>query len=282
MTATDIAPGRASPQGGSLLRLRANPLRLVFSTSPWRAAGYLFSHLLTSWILFAGAFTASVTAAALSITFLGAPLLVGAAAVVRGCATAERGMLGMISACRLPRQPRSSPPGSGLWGRARAAWSGRTWADTGLVIGLWAPLYVLDCAVFAIWLALLAGILLPFWYWAPTHTCIGYCVANSARGVEFGSFPHGPHGPGAHGFYVDTLPKALLAAAGFAILFLIFNYVLVLTARLHGQIVRSVVGQPADPLAAAKEVLSRPGPLGPLKLSAGGSGEVVPPGMHSP
>lgn len=54
------------------------------------------------------------------------------------------------------------------------------------------------------------------------------------------------------------------AAAGFAVLFLLFNYVLVATARMHGRVARSLLGPPPDPLAAAQSVLAKPGPLGPL------------------
>ena len=63
---------------------------------------------------------------------------------------------------------------------------------------------------------------------------------------------------------MDTAPKAWLAAAGFLAAFLLFSYVLVLTARAHARIARAVLGAPADPLAPAKEVLTHPGPLGPL------------------
>ncbi len=59
--------------------------------------------------------------------------------------------------------------------------------------------------------------------------------------------------------------RALLAAAGFLVLFLIFNYVLVITARAHAAVARCMLRAPTDPLAKAKEVLSGPGPLGPLK-----------------
>jgi hypothetical protein len=246
----------------SLLRLRANPVRLVFSATLWRAAGYLGCYLLVSGFLFSIALTASVTALGLIITVVGAPLLIAAAAVVHGSAAVERGMLGMVYSRRIRVAEPERQPVQGMWAKTRAAWGSRTWREAALLLGLWVPLYVLDFAVLLIWLVFLAGILLPFWYWAPTHTCLGYCVSNAARGVELGSFPHGPHGPGAHGLYVDTLPKALLAAAGFAILFLIFNYVLVLTARMHARVARAVLAPPADPLAEAREVLTRPGPLG--------------------
>jgi hypothetical protein len=56
--------------------------------------------------------------------------------------------------------------------------------------------------------------------------------------VNLGSFPHGPHGPGGHGFFIATLPQAFLAAAVSLIIFLIFNYVLVATARMHALVAR--------------------------------------------
>jgi Putative sensor len=273
----------------SLLRLPSNPLRLLFSAAPWRAAAYLGGGLVVSTILFALAFTFSVAAAVLSITIVAAPLLIAAAAVVRGCASAEGGTLRLIFPVALRGARQERPPAGGLWARTRAAWDARTWRDAALVMGLWIPFYVLDFVVFTIWLVLLAGISMPLWYWAPTNSCIGYCVANNARGVQLGSFPHGPHGPGAHGLYIDTLPEALLAAAGFAILFLIFNYVLVLTARVRGRVVRAVLGPSADPLAEAKRVLERPGPLGsfsaveggPLSMLSGGGPPGTPARSHS-
>jgi hypothetical protein len=116
-------------------------------------------------------------------------------------------------------------------------------------------------AVFSVWLTLLAGVTMPAWYWAPPQT---FNNGQTAHGIQLGYFPNGPHGPGGSGLYVDTLPKALLAAVGFLVAFLLFNYVLVLTARAHARIAASMLRAPADPLADAKEVLSRPGPLGPL------------------
>ena len=132
--------------------------------------------------------------------------------------------------------------------------------------GLWVPLFVLDTIVFTVWLTFLAGVTLPAWYWAPRGNAgIGYTSPTTIHGVSLGYFPHGPNGRGAVGLYVDTLPKALLAAAVFLVLFLIFNYVLVITARAHAAVARSLLRAPADPLAEAKGVLAGPGPLGPLK-----------------
>ncbi len=64
----------------------------------------------------------------------------------------------------------------------------------------------MDLAVIVVWLVLLAGVTLPAWYWAPPET---FNNGQSAHGVQLGYFPNGPHGPGAWGLFVDTMPKAL-------------------------------------------------------------------------
>ena len=81
------------------------------------------------------------------------------------------------------------------------------------------------------------------------------------RGVQLGYFPNGPAGRGAVGLYVDTLPKALITAAACLILFILFNYVVVATARKHAAIARALLRPPQDPLAQAKDLLLLPGPL---------------------
>jgi len=95
----------------------------------------------------------------------------------------------------------------------------------------------------------------------------GYSSPTPVHGVPIGYFPHGPHGPGGVGLFVDSVPTALLACACFLVLFLLFSYVLVLTARAHARVALSLLGPAADPLALAKEVLTGPGPLGPLTHS---------------
>ena len=58
-------------------------------------------------------------------------------------------------------------------------------------------------------LTFLAGITLPAWYWAPWQSVHG----TRFHGYQLGYFPNGPHGHPGYGLYIDTLPKALLAAA---------------------------------------------------------------------
>jgi hypothetical protein len=278
------APGRRPGAGtgagtgargrDSRLRLYVNPLRLLFSASPWRAAWFLAGYVFAvGWTLFAVAFTATVTAAVFAITLAGIPMLVAAAAVLRGCASVERARLRRVLA-EPPSGGYRPVTGLGILAQARRRWQDpATWRDTAYLIGLWVPLFILDTVVLTVWLTLLAGVTLPAWYWAPRGNAgLGYSSPTSVHGVPLGYFPHGPHGPGGVGLYVDTLPRALLAAACFLVLFLIFNYILVLTARAHAAVARGLLRAPVDPLAEARKVLAGPGPLGPLKTRSPNGG----------
>src|SRR5258708_13413444 len=112
--------GPAGPNGGPAgraalprLRLYRNPLRLAVSGSPWRAAAFLAAYVFVAgWLLFALAFTTTVTAAFFMITLAGIPLLVAASGVLRGCASAERARLrqGLAGPVR-GRYPPVPPPG---------------------------------------------------------------------------------------------------------------------------------------------------------------------------
>jgi len=247
------------------LPLRANPVRLVFSASPWLAAGYLLTYLLVSWVLFSVVVTASVVTAILAVTVALVPLLIATAAAIRGCAGFER--LRLKLAFREPvRGEYPEPAAPGLWRRARAAWtSGTTWRDIAYLAGLWIPLYVLVTVVFAVWVSFLAGITLPLWYRHVADVCIGYCGSVHTPGLLIGNYPNGPDGLGAHGLWIyNSLGPALLVAGGCLVAFLLFNYVLVGTARLHARVARTVLCAGPDPLEPVKAVLARPGPLGPL------------------
>lgn len=248
----------------SRLPLYWNPLRQAVSGSTWRSAWFLLSYLVMGALLFTAVLAATLTTAVLAITLAGLPLLIASAAVIRGCANAERWRLRWVLAgpVRGGYRPVTRP---GILGQIRTRWADpSTWRDLAYLVGLWPLLLALDVAVLSVWLTLLAGVTLPAWYRAPVDTCVGFCANPDIRGVSLGYFPHGPRGPGAAGLYVDTLPKAALAAAGFLVLFLLFTYVLVLAARAHARIARALLRAPADPLAGVKEVLARPGPLGPL------------------
>lgn len=258
-----MTEGRAA--AWTRLRLRRNPVSLALSGGLWAAAGYLGGYLVLGWLLFSIAFVVGSTTLALAITLAGLPLLIVTAAVARGCANLERGRLRTVITEPVTGRYRTVTR-PGIMAQVGTRWGDpATWRDLAYLVGLFVPLMTLDFTVTVIWLAFLAGITLPFWYWAPTGNAgVGYSNGTGAHGVAIGYFPHGPNGAGAAGLYVDTLPKALLAAAAFLVLFLLFNYVLVGAARLHAAIARALLRAPTDPLAAAKKVLAGPGPLPPL------------------
>jgi Putative sensor len=253
-----VTPAGAPPDD-LRLRARRNPLRLAVSGSLWRSVWFLMVYVFaTGWLLFAAAFTASVTAAVLTVSIVGIPLLVAAAGVLRGCANAERARLASVFTRPVRGQYRPVTR-KGVAAQATTRWKDRaTWRDLAYLVGLWPALFILDTVVFTLWLVFLAGITLPIWYWAPEST---FNHGVTAHGVQLGYFPNGPDGLGGHGFYIDTLPRALLAAAVGLILFLLFNYVVVLTARAHARVARALLRPPADPLADVKDVLAHPGPL---------------------
>jgi hypothetical protein len=262
---TSVLPSARPESPDDRLRLRVNPVRLLFSASPWLAAGYLLTYLLVSWVLFAVVVTSMALTAVLAITMALVPVLIVTAAVVRGCAQVERFMLGQVFR-RPVRASYPAPAGPGLWRRARRAWTGgATWRDIGYLAGLWIPLYALDTIVVAVWATALAGITLPLWYRHASDVCIGDCSTGHVPGIQIGHFPNGPHGAHASGLWIyHSVGPALLVAAACLIAFLLLNYLLVATARLHAHVARAVLRSTSDPLEPAKAVLAEPGPLGPL------------------
>ena len=272
---TSVLPSARAESPDDRLRIRVNPVRLLFSASPWIAAGYLLAYLIVSVVLFCVVVTAMTLTAVLAVTVALVPVMIATAAVIRGCAQVERFLLGQVF--RRPVRGRYPvPAGPGLWRRARQAWtSGVTWRDIAYLAGLWVPLYALGAIVVAAWAASLAGITLPLWYRHAADVCIGSCGAEHVPGIQIGHFPNGPHGAHANGLWIyDSVGPALLVAAACLIALLLLNYLLVATARLHAHVARAVLRGAADPLEPAMAVLARPGPLGPLvdRASEYGSG----------
>jgi hypothetical protein len=257
------------------LSLRRGPVRLLSSRDLWAGAWFLLVYQVVGWVLFSIALTAAFTGALLAITLAGIPLLIAAAATIRWCANMERARLrpfcGEVGTSYRPVTD------AGMLARVRVQWRDPAmWRDIAYLAGMFVPLVALDLVVLTVWLVFLGGITLPAWYWAPWHTVHGVRF----HGAQLGYFPNGPHGHPAYGLYVDTLPKALLAAAAFLILFIAFSYVLVATARAHVAVARNLLGTPGDPLREAREVLGRPGPLSAAESAAhsGLTGEFIPNG----
>ncbi|MEW1719153.1 sensor domain-containing protein [Streptomyces sp. NPDC093109] len=212
------------------------PLELLRSSRPWTSTVYLASYLLIGPLLFAFTTAVVVVCFALSLLVFGVPLLIGSAAVVRGCAHIERARTGLIAEAVKADHRRVTEPG--ILNAVTTRWTDpAVLRDLAYLTVLFVPLLLLDALALGLWLTNLAVVLVPAWYWA---------------------VPEG----GALGFIgVDDLPTALVATVVACALVPLSCYAVAGAARLHSTVARTVLGRPADPLAEARRVLASPGPL---------------------
>jgi hypothetical protein len=238
--------------------------------------------------------TATVVAGALVVVGVGVPLLLVAAALVRGAAHVERQRAALVPGVAVvepPADPTAGPmagdrpvgddpvvgarrlvdgddpaAGGGLLAAVRRRWSDPAMAPSlGYLAGLYVPLLVLDAAAVGVFLSFAGLVTVPFWYWAVPQTFDGV----THHGLFWGWFPHGPGGPDAVGLAIDDLPTALAVAGGAAALFVLVACPLVVAAaRLHARIAGRLLGPPVDPLGRARAVLRSPGPLAPVTRAA--------------
>ncbi len=243
------------------LRVHRNPLRMFFSAGPWAATAYLGSYLLAGAVLFSVALTALITSSVLTITWIGLPLQVGAAMIIRGCAHVERGRAVLVGGpVPASYRPVTSP---GLLAQVKTRWADpATRRDCGYLILMFAPLLVLDVVALSIWLSFLGMVTLPLWYWAIPQTWENTGVRD--HGVIIGYLPNGPDmADGGFGVWVGTTQAALATSAAFFVLALLGAYLVVGAAQAHAAVARTLLGPYVDPLAAAKRMLAEPGPLTP-------------------
>lgn len=242
----------------SRLRMHRNPVRMAFSSGVWASAWYLLSYLVLGTALFAVVLATAAASLGLSVLWAGLVLLMGVGYLVRGCVYLERGRARAVVPEGLP-PVEPLRPAEGFFNTLGGIWDRTTWRGVAYFVGLYVPLFVLDLLVVVLWLVFLGLITLPVWYrYIPDHFDDG----TTAHGVAWGYFPHGPHGSGGWGVWIGTTTAATVAAVVSLALFLLWNYVLVGTARLHVNAVRMVVADVRDPLAEAKHILEVPGPLG--------------------
>lgn len=242
---------------GERLRPRTSPLRLFLTPAPWAATAYLVSYLVTGPVMFAFLVVVLVVAGVANITWLGLPLLVGAAELVRGCSVVERWRALLVgSAFRGEYRPVVA---NGILTHVRTRWT-----DPAILHGcayfiLIFPLMLIwDAAALLVWLTMLALVTLPLWFWAIPQT---WPNGETGRGLMIGSFPDGPDGGGV-GLWIGDIGTALLVAAGGLVLaVLVGAHLVTAAARLHVGLARRMLGPPLDPLADAKRVLAGPGPL---------------------
>lgn len=249
---------------GSRLALHANPVRLVFSISLWRAAWFLIAYLVVGAVLATAALTVTGLASIFALTIVGIPLLTAAAFALRGFANVERARLRQIYDEPVVGQYRTITT-PGLVAQATGRWRDpATWRDISYLLGLWIPLMALDLVVLLAWMASLCEITVPIWYRIPWMTYDGI----KYHGVQLCCyFPNGPYGHGSVGIFIGSLPVALIVAGVSLVVFLLFSYVLVATARLHARVARRLLGRPIDPLADAKAMLTRARPLNSIRSS---------------
>ena len=168
----------------------------------------------------------------------------------------ERGRARTVVPEGLPALP-PVETGEGFFATLRAVWRDQI-TKRGLAhfTLLAIPLMVLDLIVWTIWVGFLEAVTVPIWYRYVPQTFDG----RHTHGLTWGYFPHGPNGKGAVGFFIGSDLSAAVAAVAGLVLLLAWNYVLVATARVHVNAVRTVVAG-RDPMAAARRVLDNPGPL---------------------
>jgi hypothetical protein len=237
------------------LRIHRNPLRMFFSTGPWAATAYLVSYIPVGTALFVFTLVILVISYALNITWLGLPLLVGAAGIVRGCAEVERKRTLLVSPpITTAYRPVVNP---GIFAQLKTRWTDpSTLRNCAYLVLLFPVLVVFDAAVACVFLTCLTMITIPLWYWAIPQT---WPNGETGRGLMIGNRPDGLNGTG--GVWIGDLPMASLASVvGFA-LALLTAYLVVAGAMLHLKIARSLLGEPVDPLAPALRMLAEPGPL---------------------
>ncbi|MEV6808927.1 sensor domain-containing protein [Streptomyces sp. NPDC051132] len=216
-------------------------VRLPLSAAPWLAAGYLASYAVAGSVLFAVATAAFVAAVAFSQLTLTVPLIICAVWVIRGCAQVERGRAALIDRPIPYRYSEVTEPGLPAQLRTRCT-DPVIMRDCACLILLFPPLLLLDLLALAVWLGLLGCLSLPLWCRVAVDsggTVGDYCVF---RGL-------------------DNLPAALTVAVVALALLPFAARLLIAAAQLHLAVTQAVLRPPADPLAQAKGVLGRPGPL---------------------
>ena len=220
-----------------------------------RSAWYLVAYQVIGWLLFCAVLLAVCVAGTLAVTLAGIPLMVAAVAVIRGCAGVERARLRPMTGSPVEAHYRE-PDRPGLFARAFTPWRDvAIWRDFAYLVGLFPLLATAGLIAIALWLCCIVGITSPLWYRFPYNN---YAHGVTVHGIQLGYFPNGPHGSGAVGWYVQTLPQALLVAALAVVGLVLTSYLVVITARAHSSIAKVLLRAPRDPLAEAKEILNRP------------------------
>lgn len=150
---------------------------VVVDPRVFKALLYMIVSLGTGVAYFTIVVTGLSMSAGLLILVIGVPFLVLTLGVVRGVALFEGRLVELLLGTRMPRRPRSEPPGSGF---VQRMWfwlkDGRTWASVVYLV-LMLPLGVVYFTVAVTGLAVGFGLIaLPFVQLASGHTWLDYGV----------------------------------------------------------------------------------------------------------
>lgn len=224
-----------------------NPLRMLVAPGTWLSVAYVGSYLLVAPVLFTVVVVTTVLAWALSLIWIGLPIAIIAAVLIRGCATVERLRARCLGDEIVPNYVEVAQPG--IFAQLRTRWTDQSTLRNIVYLVMYFPgLMVLDAIVFGVWIGALGLTVLPLWYWSiPGGVRIGY--------------PQGGPEETILGTTISDLPSAIIAGICGLVLALAAAYLLVFVARLHVHAARALLGPYSDPLAPAKRVLAEPGPL---------------------
>ncbi|MFC9969734.1 sensor histidine kinase [Spirillospora sp. NPDC127200] len=144
------------------------------SSLTWRSAVFLLAHVAFSFACFVGLVIGVALSLALSIIWVGIPLLVMMMLLWRAAARAERGFMRAAFGVRVPSPYRERPQGSGPLTRLRVmAADPATWKDL-LYLALAFPIAVAEAALSIV-------------LWAPAATLLAtplIVLAEDGRGIE--------------------------------------------------------------------------------------------------
>ena len=220
-----VAAERARRAGGGLLR------RLI-SREPWLAAGFLVLGLPIGTFWFVVLVVLSATGAALTIVWVGVPILALTLVICVAAARAERARVraffgeAILTPYR-PLAPWSWRPMDWLRRTRELAGDRAVWRDLAYLLLLF-PIGIAEFVIAVVAVAVPLGlVLMPAYYWA--------VVAVAGEGPTFVSTPE-------RSIVIDTLPEALVAAAVGLVVAVPAGWALLGTARGHLALARWLLG----------------------------------------
>jgi len=139
----------------------------------WKSFVYMLLSLVTGTVYFTIVVTGISTAGGMIVLIIGIPLLVAVLGLVRAMAFFEGRVVEALLDTRMPRRPRSDPPGMGFFERI-LFWlkDGRTWASMVYMV-LMLPLGTIYFTIAVTGIATGIGLITaPIWGWFGDHTFI--------------------------------------------------------------------------------------------------------------